>query len=482
MCYHSRNGGQWRDGMDDFLSKADIAASEAAGRVIADDDGRLSYAQLVARADAAVAGWSGQDWVAPGAIVAIDPSNDIAGITALVALLRMRVSVALLPKGGTAAQAPFCTAVLDPATLAPVAGSGVARGPGGPGPGRVYVTTSGSTGQPKWVMFSHARLLANADAVRARMRIDRRDCVLVSTPLAHMFGLGGGFLAALLAGASLRVTRSGDPLSILGAERDSAPSVAFLIPGQCRALLPLRRSPRRYRVVVVGVGRLSQSFAQAFEAMHGPVAGMYGSTELGAVVGADPRTDPQRRRMYIGPALKSARVFVDADQTDGQGRDIGPVHVEHDAAYLGYADASGHLIAPAPSRQPTGDLGYLGPEGDLDIVGRADDRIRRDGYWVLTRDIETCLCDAEGVAEAAVVPVAQTRRGAGIVGCVVMQPGACFNAAALVGLCRKSLRAHMVPDLILQMETLPKLASGKIDLRALGARLQNQPSDGGQPQ
>ena len=110
-------------------------------------------------------------------------------------------------------------------------------------PACVYVRTSGSTGTPKWVVFSEERLCDNAEGVRDRMAIGQSDCVLVSTPLAHMFGLGAGLLSALLAGASVRVTKSGDPLSILKAERESDPTVAFLIPSQCRALLPLRHPP-----------------------------------------------------------------------------------------------------------------------------------------------------------------------------------------------------------------------------------------------
>uniref|UniRef100_UPI0035663C82 class I adenylate-forming enzyme family protein n=1 Tax=Shimia sp. TaxID=1954381 RepID=UPI0035663C82 len=402
--------------------------------------------------------------------------------TALVALLRRGISIVVLPADGAAEAPPFCAAVFDTARMeaGPLPGSAGAAATKPPPQAeatarepRIYVATSGSTGAPKWVVYSRAGLILNADGVRERMRISRDDCVLVSTPLAHMFGLGGGLLPALLAGASLRVTRGGDPLSILAAERDCEPTVAFLIPGQCRALLPLRRDARRYRVVVVGVGRLSEDFAARFEKMHGPVVAMYGSTELGAVVGGHPDAEPERRHRFIGPPLKSARVFVEADQTDGQGRAIGPVMVEQAAGYLGYGDATGQLIAPAPARQATGDLGTLGAAGELDILGRADDRIRRDGYWVLTSEVEACLSDAASLAEAAVIASGETRRGAGLVAFVVMAPGAVFETAGLMQHCRDRLPGHMVPDRIVPLARFERLASGKIDLQALAARAED---------
>lgn len=453
--------------MDRILTESGIRIAEDAGSFIEDESERLSYTQLDARVRKLIATWAGQNWAGGGSTVALPMTNNIAGITAFIALLRNGVSIALLPADDTGSRPQFCSAVLDPTTMA------VALNESGPQLASserepcVYLKTSGSTGTPKWVVFGQEQLVGNADGVRDRMRIDQQDCVLVSTPLPHMFGLGGGLLPALLAGASVKVTKSGDPLSILKAEREADPTVAFLIPSQCRALLPLRRSARQYRVIIVGVGRLSPEFMEAFEKMNGTVAGMYGSTELGAAVGAHPGAGSDRRYQYIGPAMKSVRVFVEADQSDGAGRSIGPVFIEHVAGYLGYANMAGELIAAAPDRQPMGDLGALNEFGDLDIVGRVDDRIKRDGFWVLTKDIEACLSDAEGVAEAAVISTGMTRRGAGIVAYVVSQAGAAFEATRLLQVCKKNLPGHMVPDEILELQSFKRLASGKIDLQAL---------------
>ncbi|WP_372887270.1 hypothetical protein [Shimia sp.] len=91
---------QGRNGMDDLLGGAGIGISQSADSVIADDRGRLGYGELNARAEAVIADWGDRDWARPGSIVALPLTNDIAGITALVALLRRGISIVVLPANG----------------------------------------------------------------------------------------------------------------------------------------------------------------------------------------------------------------------------------------------------------------------------------------------------------------------------------------------------------------------------------------------
>ncbi len=449
-----------------LLTEDLIARADAADRFVADDGAQLSYSALADRVAETAETLAAHDWAAPGRAVALPLTNDLAGICALLALFQRSVSVALLPADDDGPTPAFCSARLDTATMSASDINTSDVSPDREEP-LVYLRTSGSTGEPKWVVITRDALILNADGVRDRMRLGPDDCVLIPVPIYHMYGLGAALLPTLLGGSSLRVASRGDPLSILQAERAVNPTMAYMIPSQCRALQPLRRSPRHYRGIVIATGRLSPEFAEKFEEMNGPVAGLYGSSEMGAIAAADPSTDADRRRREIGPPLNNVQISIEADETEEDGPATGPIFVRHGAGYMGYADGTGTISAPAPEQHPTGDLGYINELGDLNVVGRADNRIKRDGLWVLLGEIDACLADAAGVAEVAVVTAGQTRRGVGVVAYFVVERGADVSEEDLMHHCRDTLPGHAVPDQIVRIKAFGRLASGKTDLRAL---------------
>jgi len=100
---------------------------------------------------------------------------------------------------------------------------------------------------------------------------------------------------------------------------------------------------------------------------------------MGAIAAADPASDADRRRRDIGPPLNNLELFIEGDESEDSGPVTGPIFVKHGAGYLGYAGATGEIQTPAPERHPTNDLSYISPEGDLSVIGRADNRIKRDG-------------------------------------------------------------------------------------------------------
>ena len=284
-----------------LLTQDLVANAHAVGSFVEDDRERLSYGELARRVAEIAQSLSAHPWAAPGRVVALALSNDIASIAAFLALLDRSVSVALLPADDGAATPGFCSARLDPATLGAsdmAAGGGAATGPAP----RVYFSTSGSTGEPKWVIVGREALIAGADGLRERARLSARDRVLIPVPVHHSYGLSTALVPSFLAAASVRVSARGDPLSIMRAERSADPTVAFMIPSQCRALLPMRRTKRQYRGIFVASGRLSPEFVVSFEDLNGPVAGIYGCTELGSIAVADPAAPAERRHRDIAAA------------------------------------------------------------------------------------------------------------------------------------------------------------------------------------
>lgn len=82
-------------------------------------------------------------------------------------------------------------------------------------------------------------------------------------------------------------------------------------------------------------------------------------------------------------------------------------------------------------------------------------------------DVEACLSDAAGIAEVAVVSAGETRRGPGIIAYCVLVCGDGPSRDGLFHRCRRALPAQALPDAIVMVDALPRLASGKVDLQAI---------------
>lgn len=143
--------------------------------------------------------------------MALPLTNDIAGICALLALFQRSPSVALLTADDDGATPAFCSARLDTSTMT---GSDVNLQARTTDKALVYLRTSGSTGEPKWVVITRDALILNADGVRDRMSLSTEDYVLIPVPVYHMYGLGAALPPSLLGGSSMRVSAKRDPLSI----------------------------------------------------------------------------------------------------------------------------------------------------------------------------------------------------------------------------------------------------------------------------
>jgi len=115
----------------------------------------------------------------------------------------------------------------------------------------------------------------------------------------------------------------------------------------------------------------------------------------------------------------------------------------------------------------SGDLFRRDEEGYLYFVARKDDMIKTKGERVSPKEIENALCELEGVAEAAVIGVADEIFGQAIKAFVVQKKGAGLKEKDVVGYCSKNLEPFMVPKFVEFMDSFPKSPSGKIDKKQL---------------
>jgi long-chain acyl-CoA synthetase len=121
----------------------------------------------------------------------------------------------------------------------------------------------------------------------------------------------------------------------------------------------------------------------------------------------------------------------------------------------------------------TGDLGYLDEDGFLFIVDRKKDLINRGGEKIYPREVEDVLYSHPGVAAAAVLGVPDERLGEEVKAYLALKAEVLVTEEEIIAFARQRMAPHMYPRFIEFRASLPKLATGKIDKKALKAETQS---------
>jgi o-succinylbenzoate---CoA ligase len=309
----------------------------------------------------------------------------------------------------------------------------------------LVVGTSGSTGAPKGVELSAAALLHSARASLARIGARPGERWLCCLPATHIAGLQV-LVRSLVSGT--------DPVL---ADRADAQTVAAsgcahvsLVPTQLGRLLDVDISPLSgFASVLLGGAAAPAGLLDAARAAGVPVVTTYGMTETcGGCV-------------YDGIPLDGVRVRIgDDDQRIWIG---GPV------LFSGYV---GGPEVPGDGWFRTGDLGRVDPDGRLVVRGRADDVINTGGHKVVPGEVAAALQAHPGVRDAAVLGQPDPEWGERVVAVVVPADPAEPPALELLRLhVQERLPRYAAPSMVVMVDAVPMLPSGKHDLARLRREL-----------
>lgn len=283
----------------------------------------------------------------------------------------------------------------------------------------LVLATSGTTGDPKGVVLTHAAIAASAEATSAHLEVDpATDHWLACLPLAHVGGLSV-VTRALLTGTRLTVRPVFD--SATGA------TLVSLVPTQLR-----RIDPSPFRRIVLG-GSAPPAVVPS------NVVTTYGMTETGSGV------------VYDGRPLEK----VEIDVRDGQ------IHLRGPMLLRGYRD--GTDPKDADGWLPTGDAGRIDAEGRLVVNGRIGDMIITGGENVWPGPVEAVLRALPEVAEVAVAGRPDAEWGQRVVAFVV--PSDASSPPTLDAL-RVAVKARIAsfaaPRELVLLDRLPTTALGKV--------------------
>jgi acyl-CoA synthetase (AMP-forming)/AMP-acid ligase II len=359
-------------------------------------------------------------------------------------------------------------------------GAGVPRAPRVGSDVAQIVYTSGSTGLPKGVTFSHANVWSGMKAVVTYLGISSRDRIASLLPFSFDYGLNQ-LLCAAGTGAALVVERSPVPARIVRTLAERRASVVAGVPPLWLQLLgcePFRSEALpALRVMTNSGGRIPTDGVRNLRRFqpHAKLVLMYGLTEAFRSTYLPPeRVD--RKPNSMGQAIPGAEILVVRDDlSPAAPGEVGQLVHRGPTVALGYWDdptATARVYRPNPLRPSgtpdservvfSGDLVYRDEEGDLFFVGREDAMIKTLGYRVSPDEVTDVIYASGEVVEAIVSSEPDELRGARIVAYVVLaEHGALERLEAFVA---GELPRHMQPSRIDVRQELRRTTSGKHDL------------------
>jgi len=321
--------------------------------------------------------------------------------------------------------------------------------------------TSGTTGRSKGAMTSHERSLAVARAWAECGELTQRDRYLVANPFFHTFGFKAGILVCLVSGAALvpqPVFDAGEAMRLVAAERitvlPGAPTIYQLILDHpARASFDLSS----LRLAVTGAADVPVALVERMrrELTFSTVLTAYGLTEAVVATMCRPGDAPSVVSGTSGRAAAGFEVRI------GPAEEIllrGP------NTMLGYLDDPEATAAAIDSEGwlHTGDAGRLDSAGNLTITGRLKDMYICGGFNVYPAEVEQVLARLEGVADAAVVGMADPRLGEVGRAFLVVRPGFVLAPEDVLAFCRERLANYKVPRRVEFRGSLPRNPSGKV--------------------
>jgi malonyl-CoA/methylmalonyl-CoA synthetase len=327
--------------------------------------------------------------------------------------------------------------------------------------------TSGTTGRSKGAMLSHNNLASNAAALVETWRYTSDDVLLHALPIFHTHGLFVATNVTLFSGASMLFLPKFD-LDEMFRLLPRA-TVMMGVPTFYTRMLQdprlTREATRHMRLFVAGSAPLLAETHREWQARTGhAILERYGMTETNMLT-SNPYEGP-RVPGSVGHPLPGVQVRISDPETGAplpQG-EIGMIEVKGPNVFSGYWRMPEKTQAEF---RPdgffiTGDLGKIGEDGYVYIVGRGKDLVISGGYNVYPKEVETEIDALDGVVESAVIGVPHPDFGEGVTAVIVKQEGATLDERAVISALDARLAKYKLPKRVLFVEHLPRNTMGKV--------------------
>ncbi len=342
--------------------------------------------------------------------------------------------------------------------------------------------TSGTTGRPKGVMYTHRGAYLHTLGVIAESGLDTRSAYLWTLPMFHCNGWAYTWAVTAMGGEHRCLARF-DPAAVWGmltagevSHLCGAPTVLTMLAGDPGAA-PVGREVR----VFVGGAPPSPALLRTVEELGMRVTHLYGLTETYgpiAVCAWQPAWDALdadgrmtlRSRQGVGTVVSEPLRVVDPGMADvpADGHTMGEIVMHGNNVAVGYyRDEAATAAAFAGGWFRSGDLGVMHSDGYVEIRDRLKDIIISGGENISSIEVEHALAAHPAVVEVAVVGVADELWGEVPKAYIVLREGADVSIDDLREVAGARLARHKVPKVFEVVPTLPKTATGKVQKHVL---------------
>lgn len=339
--------------------------------------------------------------------------------------------------------------------------------------------TSGTTGSPKGVMMSYARVLPQVKVWIGNTGLRTGERYLIVNPFFHSFGMKVGWVACLMAGAVMVPMPQFD---VVEAARLIEQQKINFLPGAPTIFQMLIAHKREHpfdssslRGGTTGAATVPPVLIEQIRSELGlaDIITAYGMTECVNITGCRPGDPVDLIAHSCGAAIPGNEVIIADDAGNELPRgETGEILVRGQGVMLGYLDdpaATAEAIDPEGWLH-TGDIGTMDARGYVRITDRKKDLYISGGFNVYPAEVEKLLAAHPAIAMVAVIGVADERLGEVGRAFVVLRTGMAVSEAELIEWSRANIANFKVPRSFVFVEDLPRNASGKVlktELRAV---------------
>ncbi|WP_266367367.1 fatty acid--CoA ligase [Tellurirhabdus rosea] len=362
--------------------------------------------------------------------------------------------------------------------------------------------TTGTTGNPKGVYFSHRQLfihtmglLTYVSGYEAVPFKSGQDVYMPITPMFHVHAWGFPFLATMLSAKQIYPGRY-EPEMLLKLLLKEGVTLSHCVPTILNMLVSspaaqqFRAQLSRWKVIIGG-SALTRGLAQAATDLGIQVYAGYGMSETAPVMSItylndterslppDEQVDLRTRAGRIAPFVELKLIDDNGHEVPRDGHSVGELVARGPWMTQGYykeAEQSENLWRDGWLH--TGDVASISPDNWVQIADRTKDVIKTGGEWVSSLAIEDLLSRVEGVAESAVIGLPDERWGERPHALIVLKPDAAgkvtpegVKAALQQQVDSGDLNKWYVPDRIVLVPEIPKTSVGKIDKKKIRSEM-----------